>query len=434
MSNYTLKWPYQGGPYNIFSCRYINNTYSLLGSATNQFEIDRDMVPTSLQADNSGNSVFLSFQEPNEIGISRAFKVTSSSNVSTDVVWFNKGLPTGVSSFSGGATLEEDGYVIQVTDSTDSMWFSGAATTVPQNTYLIAWVYLDQTNPPDAIWIMVNDGTARRGYWGKRCPIGVDGTFSCLRVGDLPPTGMWYPLVLPLASIGVVSPISMFGWGILKDRKWDVNTSSWVSASGKCTLSKVQYSTEPVIPCTELKTNSGLSIFPVGLRTKMRYGIYRNGQLIGWSDSTTYEDKNVADLTGFSEHGPEFYFSMNNNGDISIDWGMPLGTGTEYSYSVSSFDENGEESSRSAEVPTLVTSTISRVDIQIDTSSITSTSPTVSNSSPPYVQGNVQSNTYYYRFHVFDNQGVERYTIDKSYTTPFSNRLGAFVLGVSPLG
>jgi hypothetical protein len=86
-------------------------------------------------------------------------------------------------------------------------FFLGAIDTLTVNTgdTLIAYVYLDPTNPPSQIMLQWNDGSwEHRAYWGaNNLPWGVDGTDSRRFMGALPATGQWVRLEVPASLVGL---------------------------------------------------------------------------------------------------------------------------------------------------------------------------------------------------------------------------------------
>lgn len=72
---------------------------------------------------------------------------------------------------------------------------------------LYAWVHLDPDQPPRTLmlqWHVAGGDWEHRAYWGENLiALGTDGTASRQRQGDLPPTGGWVRLDVPVASVGL---------------------------------------------------------------------------------------------------------------------------------------------------------------------------------------------------------------------------------------
>ena len=90
--------------------------------------------------------------------------------------------------------------------------FSGA--TVPMKIgagdLLIAYVYLDPENPPSEIMLQWHDPEGdgsweHRAYWGaNNINLGIDGTASRSRLGDLPASGQWVRLEVSAQQVGLL--------------------------------------------------------------------------------------------------------------------------------------------------------------------------------------------------------------------------------------
>jgi hypothetical protein len=71
---------------------------------------------------------------------------------------------------------------------------------------LFVYTYLDASNPPREIMLQfnVNGSWNQRAYWGENLiPYGTNGTSSRKRIGDLPSTGGWVRLEVPVAAVGL---------------------------------------------------------------------------------------------------------------------------------------------------------------------------------------------------------------------------------------
>jgi hypothetical protein len=88
-------------------------------------------------------------------------------------------------------------------------YFTAATATmsVNSNDVLVAYVYLDPTNPPTEVMLQWNDGASweHRAFWGAdRIFYGEYGTPGHVSMGDLPPTGRWVALQVPAALLALV--------------------------------------------------------------------------------------------------------------------------------------------------------------------------------------------------------------------------------------
>lgn len=71
---------------------------------------------------------------------------------------------------------------------------------------MVAYVYLDPTNPPSEIMMQWDDDStwSHRAYWGlNNLAWGTDGTNSRRYMGPLPSTGQWIRLEVPASSVGL---------------------------------------------------------------------------------------------------------------------------------------------------------------------------------------------------------------------------------------
>ena len=78
--------------------------------------------------------------------------------------------------------------------------------TAPQGTFS-TWVYLDPAQPPSTVMLQfhsIEQGWNHRAYWGANglfCNCGQSTAWD--RLGDLPPTGEWVQLVVPISALGL---------------------------------------------------------------------------------------------------------------------------------------------------------------------------------------------------------------------------------------
>ncbi len=85
---------------------------------------------------------------------------------------------------------------------------------VDQNQVLFVSVYLDPDHPPREIMLQWNDGSwEHRAYWGENSiDWGQEGSASRKRMGDLPSTGQWVRLEVPVADVGLAPGVKINGW------------------------------------------------------------------------------------------------------------------------------------------------------------------------------------------------------------------------------
>ncbi len=74
---------------------------------------------------------------------------------------------------------------------------------------LIAYIYLDPTNPPGQVMLQWNDGSwEHRAYWGASLNnYGVEGTAGRRLMGPLPPVGRWVRLEVPAHQVALEGSI-----------------------------------------------------------------------------------------------------------------------------------------------------------------------------------------------------------------------------------
>lgn len=98
-----------------------------------------------------------------------------------------------------------------------SQHFFDAATkplTISDGASFFCYVYLDPKNPPKEIMLQWNDGDwSQRAYWGgNHIDWGTDKSVSRKRMGDLPKTGEWVRLDVPVAEVGFKAGDKVQGW------------------------------------------------------------------------------------------------------------------------------------------------------------------------------------------------------------------------------
>ncbi|MCA9036606.1 MAG: DUF1553 domain-containing protein, partial [Planctomycetaceae bacterium] len=95
-------------------------------------------------------------------------------------------------------------------------FFDGAKTPlrISSGDLFFCYVYLDPANPPKEIMLQWNDGSwNHRAYWGSNSiDWGNDQSPSRMRMGDLPGTGEWVRLEIPVSKVGLAENSEVNGW------------------------------------------------------------------------------------------------------------------------------------------------------------------------------------------------------------------------------
>lgn len=137
-----------------------------------------------------------------------------------DTVWFDDSLPAGASpAGDGGDTWTwvsssptpfsgTSAHQSNIAAGEHQHYFTGASSplAVSVGDKMVAYVYLDPSNPPTEIMLQWNVGGSweHRAYWGANTiPWGSDGTISRQSMGALPTTGQWVRLEVPASSVGL---------------------------------------------------------------------------------------------------------------------------------------------------------------------------------------------------------------------------------------
>ncbi|MEZ6065546.1 MAG: PSD1 and planctomycete cytochrome C domain-containing protein [Planctomycetaceae bacterium] len=101
-------------------------------------------------------------------------------------------------------------------DGRSQHFFTGAKEplVVGSGDVLFAHVYLDPSNPPKQLMLQFNDGTwEHRAYWGESLiEWGNESSPSRLRLGELPATGQWVRLEVPVDQVGLAPGAKINGW------------------------------------------------------------------------------------------------------------------------------------------------------------------------------------------------------------------------------
>jgi len=165
----------------------------------------------------SGHTFTPASRSYTNITVSQAVQDYSAS-VSTDVVWFEDGVPGGARTggrgegwswvtanptpFSGRLAHQS---AIAVGWSYHYFYNSAPPRQVAVGDVLYTYVYLDPANPPTSIAIGWRTGRSweQRAYWGVPAPWGTQGTISMRNMGTLPATGGWVRLEIPASLVGL---------------------------------------------------------------------------------------------------------------------------------------------------------------------------------------------------------------------------------------
>lgn len=155
----------------------------------------------------------------------------------TEQVWFDAALPAGavpggdeawtwVTSspppFAGGTSHQSS-----LAAGLRQHSFTGASQPLHVNRAdrLFAYAYLDPLHPPSEIMLQWYDGSwEHRAYWGgNNIPLGIDGTPSRRRLGDLPPVGQWVRLEVPADAVGLEgSAVTGMSFAVYGERQIDL--------------------------------------------------------------------------------------------------------------------------------------------------------------------------------------------------------------------
>jgi hypothetical protein len=155
----------------------------------------------------------------------------------TEQVWFDSTLPAGalpggdepwtwVSSspppFSGSVSHQST-----IAAGMRQHSFTSATTPLQVNRAdrLFAYAFIDPSHVPSAIMLQWYDGTwDHRAYWGAdTIRLGIAGTPTRRRVGDLPATGQWVRLEVPASAVGLEgSSVSGMAFTVYGERQIDL--------------------------------------------------------------------------------------------------------------------------------------------------------------------------------------------------------------------
>lgn len=187
--------------------------------------------------------------EPEEI-IWLDDEIPGKATVSGNYGWVTKPEPV----FSGEKSAK------RTAEGNQQVYFIGTdqPITVYKGDTLFGYVYLDPENPPKEVMFQWNDGDwDQRAYWGEdRIPYGNNGKTKH-RIGDLPETGKWVRLEVPIEKIGLKEGAKINGWAFTQ---WD-GTVFWDNA-GYVTKYGKKPEFKSLAAWTEFATKSPASLDP----------------------------------------------------------------------------------------------------------------------------------------------------------------------------
>lgn len=388
-------------------------------------EITINMVPEIELIEQAQKGAVLTWKEPWNIGAPWTLKIVPmyggaySFIPSADRAWATDVLPIGaewidstgisLSAFRRHESLSikieaEDGYV--------EPGFSGATYT-PSNCYIIIWVYVDEINRPDCIWISFHSGDwEHRVYYGANlCPYGEHGAKSRRYAGEIPSKGCWAPLIINTKDIEADS-VDGIKFGVYKQE-----------GTAVIYIDSIYWTEQPVISVPQSH---------IGLRNINRYGITRNSKFIGFCNELTYNDMGAVDPTGIPGVIPAhtIYTDQATQSNI-IKWAAPSGYGMQYTYTIVAYDDNGVPGPP-AQGSVTISEDYAYAIITISSEDQDPIVQTVYGSS--YIHQNVEfGRTYLYEVEIYDSNDELTAEFDIEYVTPSGNLLDYFILDVSLL-
>jgi hypothetical protein len=105
---------------------------------------------------------------------------------------------------------------------------------------LFAYVYINPLDAPREVMFQwhTQAGWTHRAYWGQNViPFGKDATPERLRIGDLPPTGKWVRLEVPVARLAISPGTLIDGWAFTQHGGtvyWDrAGIETWTPQAGQ---------------------------------------------------------------------------------------------------------------------------------------------------------------------------------------------------------
>ena len=391
------------------------------------YDVQIDMAPRNLRIETSSTGVKLKWDEPLFKGVPATFKIIPEfesipvESAEPDIIWIDDELPEGATwvnqnglSVSSYCRHGNQSFKITAENGTVEPKFVNA----PEiSGHIIVWVYIENELIPDAFWLTLvdNEGNERRLFWAqnkfKNSVLGEKEKRYC---EELPVPDTWAPLIFHTDDLEL-SNVTGVGIGVTKE-----------TGNAALYIDSICYTPQPVYKIP----------FPhVPLRRERRYSIYRDDKFIGYSDSLEYNDNRVFDSNIGSDvfdYKPVYSIRHNEYDDtIRINWTVPLSEGTEYTYKVISHDSLGGISSAATLTTTIAVEHL-KTKIIIKSENTPEYFVTVTENS--FVQENiVYGDTYEYTFISYDVYDNPTSIVYKTYTVPYSSRLGSFVLGESPL-
>lgn len=145
--------------------------------------------------------------------------------VDVEQVWFDDNLPVGAKPEGDWKWAKEPEPVFsgkqastRTATGLSQHFFTGAKDPLVVNTdhVFFIYVYVDAENPPREIMLQWHDGSwEHRAYWGENAiDWGQDNTGSRRRLGDLPPSGKWTRLEIPIDKVGLKPGAKINGWAL----------------------------------------------------------------------------------------------------------------------------------------------------------------------------------------------------------------------------
>ncbi|WP_165233307.1 DUF1553 domain-containing protein [Aquisphaera insulae] len=117
---------------------------------------------------------------------------------------------------------------------------AGPKLKVGEGDTFFTYVFLDPTSPPREVMLQWNIGGqwTHRGYWGENViPFGKDASPERLRIGDLPATGKWVRLEVPVKALGLKPGTIIQGWAFTQQDGtvyWDnAGIETWTPQEGQ---------------------------------------------------------------------------------------------------------------------------------------------------------------------------------------------------------
>jgi hypothetical protein len=125
---------------------------------------------------------------------------------------------------------------------------------------LFAHVYLDPKDPPKEIMLQWHtSGWLHRAYWGENAiPWGRDNSSERHRIGDLPKTGEWVRLEVPVSAVGIAPGSAIVGWAFTQQG----GTAYWDTAGLSTSVPQVNQSFDSLVAWTRAQKAVGAKGLP----------------------------------------------------------------------------------------------------------------------------------------------------------------------------